>query len=78
MQIIVDSIMKNASAKPKRLPGRPATGKTKEKISVTVDCGVWAEVLKEEKRTGLSRSQIVEACLKRAILKQHTIPFGKD
>jgi hypothetical protein len=53
---------KTKASKPR--PGRPATGVTKKKISVTIDKVVWEKVIAESSRLEKSKAQIVEKCLR--------------
>jgi hypothetical protein len=57
------------SAKRKGKPGRPKTKNPKKKDSFTISPEAHAALAEVAKRTGLSRSQIVDKCLRCQILK---------
>ena len=58
------------STETKKKVGRPATGKTKGKLTATVDFRVMKQVQKLAKITNRSRSSIIEELLRMALTKQ--------
>jgi hypothetical protein len=57
------------SNKRKGRPGRPKTKTPRKKESYTISPEAHAALMVVSKRTGLSRSQIVDKCLRCQILK---------